>query len=136
RVPFGTGFNALSTSVTAVATQDPMVFFGTLTYTDDMAARKSGRRIDPGDSFGLQLGTALAVNLDTSITFGYQQQFTTRSRADNVAVAGSYINTSTLSIGLSHAFSTGTSFETDLAIGLSEDSPDLQLSFSMPFKSR
>lgn len=134
RIPFGTGFNAVSTSITAVTAQDPMVFFGTLTYTNDLPTRKSGQSINPGDSFGLQLGTALAVNLDTSLSFGFQQQFTNRTRVDGAVIAGSYINNSSFSINLSHVVGSGRSFDTGLVIGLSEDSPDLQLNFSMPFR--
>jgi hypothetical protein len=134
RVPFGTGFHALSASITAVTAQDPMVFFGTLTYTNDLPTRKGGRSINPGDSFGLQLGTALAVNLDTSLSFGFQQQFTNRTRVDGAAIPGSYVNTSSFSINLSHAFASGRAIDTGLVIGLSEDSPDLQLNVSVPFR--
>jgi len=49
-------------------------------------------------------------------------------------VPGSYINTGTLSIGVSRVLMSGTSLDGSLIIGLSEDSPDLQLAFSMPFR--
>jgi hypothetical protein len=135
KLALGSGFNAMSASVTAVSVLDPVVFFGGLSYTRTLAEEKAGLRIAPGDAFGLQFGTALALNLDTSINFAVAQQFTRRTEVNGQELPGSYVNTGTLSIGLSRVLMSGTSFDTSLVIGLSEDSPDLQLAFSMPFRS-
>jgi hypothetical protein len=135
QLALGSGFNALSASLTAVSVLDPVVFFGGLSYTRTLAAEKAGLRIAPGDAFGLQFGTALALNLDTSINFAFAQQFSRRTEVNGQELPGSYVNTGTLSIGLSRVLMSGTSFDTSLVIGLSEDSPDLQLAFSMPFRA-
>lgn len=135
QLALGSGFNALSASLTAVSVLDPVVFFGGLSYTRTLSDEKSGLRIAPGDAFGLQFGTALALNLDTSINFAVAQQFTRRTEVNGYELPGSYVNTGTLSIGLSRVLMSGTSFDSSLIIGLSEDSPDLQLAFSMPFRS-
>lgn len=135
KLALGSGFDAVSASLTAVSVLDPVVFFGGLSYTRTLAEEKSGLRIAPGDAFGLQFGTALALNLDTSINFAFAQQFTRRTEVNGQELPGSYVNTGTLSIGLSRVLMSGTSFDTSLVIGLSEDSPDLQLAFSMPFRA-
>jgi hypothetical protein len=132
---FGTGFDAFSASLTGVSVLDPVVFFGGLSYTKSLADEKGDVRIAPGDSVGVQFGTALALNLDTSINFAFGQQFTRRTEVEGGDVPGSYINTGTLSIGVSRVLMSGTSIDGSLTIGLSEDSPDLQLAFSMPFRS-
>ncbi len=135
QLALGSGFNALSASLTAVSVLDPVVFFGGLSYTRTLADDKAGLRIAPGDAFGLQFGTALALNLDTSINFAVAQQFSRRTEVNGQELPGSYVNTGTLSIGLSRVLMSGTSFDSSLVIGLSEDSPDLQLAFSMPFRA-
>ena len=135
-IPFGSGFETLSASLTDVSVLDPVVFFGTLTYTESLPARKGADRIDPGDSLSLQLGVALALNLETSMSFAFEQAFTGRTRLNGVEVPGTYVNTGTLSVGLSRAFPSGRTFDASLAIGLSEDSPDVQLGFSMPIRPR
>jgi hypothetical protein len=135
QLALGSGFNAVSASFTAVSVLDPVVFFGGLSYTHTLCDEKSGLRIAPGDAFGLQFGTALALNLDTSINFAVAQQFARRTEVNGQELPGSYVNTGTLSIGLSRVLMSGTSFDSSLIIGLSEDSPDLQLAFSMPFRS-
>jgi hypothetical protein len=134
QLALGSGFNALSASLTAVSVLDPVVFFGGLSYTRTLDDRKAGLRIAPGDSYGLQFGTALALNLDTSINFAFSQQFGRRTEVNGHELPGSYVNTGTLSIGLSRVLMSGTSFDSSIVIGLSEDSPDLQLAFSMPFR--
>lgn len=133
-IPFGSGFQTLSASLTGVSVLDPVVFFGTLTYTEALSARKGEDLIDPGDSLSLQLGVALALNLETSMSFAFEQAFTGRTRLNGAEVPGTYVNTGTLSVGLSRAFPSGRSFNASLAIGLSEDSPDVQLGFSMPMR--
>jgi hypothetical protein len=133
-IPFGSGFQTLSASLTAVSVLDPVVFFGTLSYTDALAANKGGTRIDPGDSIDLQLGLALALNLDTSVSVTFDQSFTDRTRVTGEEVPGTYVNNGTLSIGVTRTFPSGRSLDTALTIGLSQDSPDLQLGFSMPFR--
>ena len=115
---------------------DPVVFFGTLSYTEAFGARKGEQRIDPGDRIGLQLGMALALNLETSLSLAFEQSFNERTRLDGTDVPGTFVNTGTASIGMSRTFPSGRAFDASLAIGLSEDSPDLQLGFSMPFRKR
>ncbi|MGH8286456.1 MAG: hypothetical protein ACRETT_11900, partial [Steroidobacteraceae bacterium] len=133
-IPFGNGFHTLSASLTGVSVLDPVVLFGSLTYTEALSADKGGLRIDPGESLAVQLGMAVALNLETSVSFAFEQSFTGRTRVDGAEVPGTYVNTSTLSIGMSRAFPSGFAFDTNLAIGLSEDSPDLQLNFAAPLR--
>lgn len=135
QIPFGSGFHTLTASVTGVSVLDPVVFFGTVSYTEALAARKGELAIDPGERIGLQLGMALSLNLETSLSFAFEQSFTSRTRLEGVEVPGTYVNTGTVSIGMSRSLPSGRAFDTNLAIGLSEDSPDLQLGFSMPFRN-
>lgn len=135
-LPFGSGFQTLTASLTGVSVLDPVVFFGTLSYTEALAARKGGQRIDPGDRIGVQLGMALALNLETSLSLAFEHSLNERTRLDGSEVPGTFVNTGTMSIGLSRTFPSGRAFDASLAIGLSEDSPDLQLGLSMPFRKR
>lgn len=134
QLPFGSGFQSLTGSLTGVSVVDPVVFFGTLSFTQTFAARKGDNRIEPGKSAGLQMGMALSLNLETSMSMAFEQSFTRRTRLNGAALAGTYVSNGTFSIGVSRVFPGGRSFDTSVAIGLSEDSPDLQLGFSMPFR--
>jgi len=136
QLAFGSGFETLTASLTGVSVLDPVVFFGTLSYTEAFGARKGGQRIEPGDRIGLQLGMALALNLETSLSLAFEQSFSERTRLDGKEVPGTFVNTGTASIGMSRTLPSGRAFDANLGIGLSEDSPDLQLGFSMPFRKR
>ncbi|HEX6999293.1 MAG TPA: hypothetical protein VF322_14220 [Gammaproteobacteria bacterium] len=133
-IAFGTGFETLSASLTGVSVLDPVVLFGTLTYTEAAAERKGENHIDPGDSLRVQFGMALSLNLETSMSLAAELSFTERTRLNGEEVPGTYVNTGTLAIGLSRAFPGGRSLDTNLAIGLSEDSPDVQVGVSVPFR--
>jgi hypothetical protein len=136
QLAFGSGFETLTASLTGVSVLDPVVFFGTVSYTEAFGARKGGQRVDPGDRIGLQLGMALSLNLETSLSLAFEQSFSEHTRLDGKEVPGTFVNTGMASIGMSRTFPSGRAFDANLGIGLSEDSPDLQLGFSMPFRKR
>jgi hypothetical protein len=77
---------------------------------------------------------AIALNLETSMSVIFDQSSTERTQLDGVEVPGTYINAGTLSIGVTRSLPSGRSIGTNLVIGLSEDSPDLQVGFAVPFR--
>lgn len=132
----GSGFHSLSGAVTAVRVVDPVVFFGGLSYTYNHPTEAAFGRFDPGDSIGAQAGLAIALNLDTSVSFAFDQQFSVASEVDGTDVPGSSLVTSTFAVGASYALSPDLTFDFAVRIGLSEDSPDVQLNLSLPLRFR
>lgn len=133
-ISLGTGYDSYEFGFTAVKVKDPVVFFGGLSYTTNSSEQKSIGKLKAGDSYGLQLGMALALNLDTSLSFGYDLRFTERTEVNNIPVPGSYLNTSSLSISLSNSLSKDTSVDISVGIGLTEDAPDVQFSLAFPMR--
>ena len=74
------------------------------------------------------------VNLNTSLSLAYDQQFSRRSKLDGIEIPDSYFTTGIFSIGSSYTFSTGTTLDLKLGIGLTEDSPDVIFSTALPFR--
>jgi hypothetical protein len=130
----GTGFNSLQASFTAVKVSDPVVFIGGFSYTETFKEKKGIGLVNPGNTFGLQLGMAMALNLDTSINFGLDLYKTKRTTLNNVDVPGSSLTTGTFSLGLSHVMSEDISLDVGIGLGLTEDSPDFQVNFSLPVR--
>ena len=77
----GTGFYAVQGNLTAAKSNDPVVFFGNLSYTANLNGThlvsandpnnpdlKIPGHFDPGDAVGFQLGSILALNPETSMT--------------------------------------------------------------------
>jgi len=131
---FGSGYHSLRASMTAVKVTDPVVFYGSPSYTRSAPVTEEIGRFNPGNTFGLALGMAIALNLDTAISFGYEQHLTQASTLDGVDVPGSSISTGTFTIGSSYSLGQSVSMDFSLGIGLTADAPDMQMSVSVPFR--
>ncbi len=129
----GSGFNTYSLSLTSMTSADPIVLFGSFSvnYTEGMG--KQVGYVKPGISSGLNLGMALALNFDTSLSFNFQFLYTDKTEINGQKLSGTEMTTSTFAIGLSKAKGESSAVDVDLSIGLTSDSPDFQLTVSFPF---
>ena len=134
RATFGSGYHSVQATMTAVHVTDPVVLYGALTYTANLAVDKAVGRVDPGDSYGYQAGLALSLNMDTSLTIGWEQRHTRHTRLDGRDVPGSYLNTGSLALGVSYQTFGGQLFDIRANIGLTRDSPDTQISILIPIR--
>ncbi|HEX7036334.1 MAG TPA: transporter [Pseudomonadales bacterium] len=136
RVSLGSGFESWSTSLTAVHVADPVVFFGGLSYTYNESKRTDAGRFVSGETWGGQLGMAIALNLDTSLSFAFDQQFTRSSRLDGDRIPGSSLSTGNFVVGASYSATPDVTLDFSLRVGVTEDSPDIQVSFGIPVRLR
>jgi hypothetical protein len=132
----GAGYSATSASVNVVKVIDPVVYFGGLSYTHNHSTQQEVGRFDPGDSWGFNIGMALALNLNNSLSFAYDQQFTKKSTLDDKVIPGSYASTGVFSIGTSFLLNDNWSMDLSLGVGVTEDSPDLLFTTSFPLRSK
>lgn len=131
---FGSGYHSLQATMTSILTSDPVVFFGGLSYTANLPVSKSLGRIDPGDSYGFQAGVALSLNMDTSLSIGWEQRFTRNTTVDGQNIPGSYLNSGSITFGVSHTTYEGRTYDVNANIGLTRDSPDAQITLAVPFR--
>jgi hypothetical protein len=132
----GTGYNALNASFTAVKVLDPAVFFGGLSYTYNDAIGTPFGEFQPGSSYGFDLGMAIALNLNTSLSFAYDQQSSHHSEIDGVPIPGSGLTTGIFSVSASYGLSDTRTVNFSVGLGVTEDSPDVLVNFSMPLRKR
>jgi hypothetical protein len=132
----GTGYDSLATSVTAVKVLDPAVLFGGLSYTYSLPTEAAAGKLQPGNSYGFNVGLAIALNLNTSLSFTYEQQFVHRSVLNESAILGSDLSTGVFSVGASVGLNDTRSLNFSMGVGVTEDSPDLLLNFSVPLRKR
>lgn len=135
-VALGSGYDSVNFGVTGVKVIDPVVYFGSVNYSANLATSEEIGRFDPGNSIGFSLGMAIALNLNSSLSFSYDQQFTRRSRLNGEEVPGSYLTTGTFTVGGSIAMSDSLTADLSLGIGVTEDSPDILLGASLPLRLR
>lgn len=137
----GTGFNSLQGSLTAVKSSDPLVFFGSLSYAANLSATKLIQTSGPdgqsqltpehlklGNTIGFQVGTALAVNPETSLNFALDQQFTRSTSLNGQSLPGTYLSVAYFRVGTSYIYAPGRSVDLGLGIGLSRGAPNFQFS--------
>ena len=144
----GTGFNALQGNLTMAKSSDPVVFFGNLMYTQNFPATHTVAstdssappgatvpgRINPGDSYGFQLGSILALNPETSMTLGWDQRWTHTSQLNGVDIPSSSLVEGTLRLGTSYLYAPGRTVDLSFGVGLTPDTPSLQFSVGFPFR--
>jgi hypothetical protein len=130
----GSGFHALQGALTLVKRQDPLVFFGTASYTSVRERRHGGAGIDPGDSIGLKLGTMLAASPRTSLRGGFEVNRSGRTKIDGNAIPGSDTALATLQFGLATLLSRRSLLDLQLNIGVTPEAPNFALIVSVPFR--
>ena len=134
-VATGTGFDDLRLGFTLVKVRDPIVLFSNLSYTRTFSDGKPEiGRVKPGDTVGAQLGLATALNLETSMNFGWNQSWTSSTRIDGEKIPGTSRRPGTLNIGATYVPTLGRSINFDVGFGLTDDAPDVTARFSFPMR--
>lgn len=141
----GTGFYAVQGNLTAAKSNDPVVFFGNLSYTANLKGthqipdpQNVGQMIpghfEPGDAIGFQLGSILALNPETSMTIGWDQRFTRSTTLNGQVIPASYLIEGSLRLGASYMYAPGRTVDLSFGVGLTPDTPNLQFSVGLPFR--
>ena len=126
----GFGFDEVEVSLTALASRDPMVFFGTFAYQNTFEEDD----IEPGDAYKLNLGTAVAVSPENSLTFSLNQSYYEELELNGQSIDGSDRLASSFSIGLSTIMGPRTLLQLSVSIGLTEDTSDYGFEISLPIR--
>jgi hypothetical protein len=147
-VALGTGFNAIQGNWTVAKSSDPVVFFGNLSYTGNLPANhtvpandptnpdaKTVGHFNPGSATGFQLGSILALNPEVSMTVGWDQRFTRSTQLNGVDIPASYLVEGTLRLGTSYVYAPGKIVDLSFGVGLTPDTPNLQFSVGVPFRT-
>jgi hypothetical protein len=129
-VNLGGGWSGVGGSLVASKRQDPLVFVGRLSY--ETTFENDG--FDPGDEFGLGLGTVLAASPDTSLRFFLHQRYVNEYEVDGESVDGSDAVMATLSLGASSILGRGVLLDVEAGVGLTDDSPDYSVTVSLPVR--
>jgi hypothetical protein len=134
RLSPGSGFPQLQAALTAVKRQDPLVFFGTASYSRIFERKRSGADVDPGDAIGIKAGTLLAASPETSLRTAIDLSRTGRTHVAGAAVPGSDATVGILELGLSTLLSRRTLLDVNFGIGITPDAPDFRVRLALPIR--
>jgi len=130
----GTGYHALQFTLTTLKVKEPLAFFGSLLYTVNFPTSKLEGRLYPGDAYGLNLGLAMELNLDTSISFVWEKRFFDWTELNGAKIPGSALYPGNLRVGATYTFTPEVSLDVSVIIGLNHDTPDVQAVVAIPIR--
>ncbi len=139
----GSGYYSLSGGLSTSKVIDPVVLFGSLSVTynfeeDDLNQVRGARlleKVEPGFSVSLSGGYSYSLSYDTSVSTSVQLSYSDETKLNfndgSSAKAQDQIS-SILNISLGTRISEKTILNTNVGFGLTEDSPDVLVGFSLP----
>jgi|GEM_PF-2242205 len=130
----GSGCASVQAGLTAVKRQDPLVFFGGISYTDMRARTYAGNRISPGNGFGFRVDTLLAASPETSLRAGLDLSHFGRTKINGQPSAGSQLLSGIVELGLSSLVSKNALINLNVGFGVTPDAPKLRLGVSLPIR--
>jgi hypothetical protein len=119
-----------------VKRQDPIVLFGSLSYTAYLgsARLRSGSRLDAGDVFGGRLGAFLAVTPDISLLLAVSANSFSADRLDGIRNPNSDRLQGVVDIGATTTIGRGLFLNVTAGIGVTPAAPDFALTISVPYR--
>lgn len=149
-LPTGSGFWSVNPSMTFIYPSDPVVFFGNVGYlwtleddkgrfeqTVDGETRTVGFGVvDPGDAWRMNFGMGIGLNDRSSLSLSYSLDLFDETWIETAAtqdIAGSDVTVGRLLIGYSLRTGGGMPLNLAVGIGATEDAPDADLTFRLPF---
>jgi hypothetical protein len=125
QTPLGTGFWQINPGFSLVKTVDPVVLFGSLSYTHFF--EKSG--FQPGEAVNPVLGTGFAVNDEIALSFKLAGSFITRAKYRGQEF-GRVLSPFSFYFTLDKYVTNTSYLEPSVGIGLTADAPDFSFGLS------
>jgi hypothetical protein len=126
----GGGFNELRGSLTAIKTQDPIVFLGGVSYEYSL----ENEQIKPGSIISANVGSLIALSPETSIRFLFSGAYQDESKLSGNEIIGSDRTIASFIVGSSTLLAPRTLLNLSVAIGLTDDADDFDIFLSLPLR--
>jgi hypothetical protein len=130
QVPMPSGQSRLTTSLTALKRQDPLVFVMTGGYSKTFTARD----INPGDQLSFQTAAFLATSPETTLRGVLAQSFIRDVTVNGVTIPGSNSVQSSLNFGASSILGRGILVDLNVGFGLTRASPSYSVTLSSTYR--
>ena len=139
----GSGYYSISGGLSTSKVIDPVVLFGSLSMTynfeqEDLNQVRGARvltSVEPGISLSLSGGYSYSLSYDTSLSasvqISYSDETSLKFNDGSAAKAQDQIS-SLINFSLGNRISEKTIINTNVGFGLTEDSPDVLIGFSLP----
>ncbi|RKP59193.1 hypothetical protein [Pararobbsia silviterrae] len=147
RLPTGTGIWNFTAGVSVLKTYDPVVLFGSLSYTYNVArsfadissvqGQVEPAKVKLGDIIQVGAGAAIALSDKTSASLSFTTAVEPETKIDSGSgyekVAGSQTNASTMNFGLNQVINKHLTINGSVSIGLTPDAPNFVVGLRFPY---
>ncbi|RKR78326.1 transporter [Marinobacter nauticus] len=137
--PTGSGFWAVEPGLSFIYPSDPAVLFGNLSYAwtiKEEQGFENGGTVDPGDVVRFGFGMGFAFNERTSFSLGYDHSVIRKTTFEhgNDLFSSNFdrIQVGSLSFGLSHRLSPSTTMSLTVAVGVTDNAPNSEITLKLP----
>jgi hypothetical protein len=139
----GSGFWGLQGSVSMLYPSDPVVLFANASYLynigrdiDQTFGTVTVGHVEPGDSIGAGFGFGFALNPRFSYSLGYSHSYVmpTETELNGTTQESTSLQVGTLQVGMSYRASERLTLSSSVDVGVTEDAPDVRVSFRTPFR--
>ncbi|MET0338432.1 MAG: transporter, partial [Caulobacter sp.] len=139
----GSGFWSVEPGVTVLYASDPAVLFGGVSYLhsfardiDKLLGGVPVGRVEPGDSIGLSMGFAFALNPRFSYSLGYAHNyiFATKTELGDTVQRSNSLQAGRLTMGLSLRLTETITVSNNFEFGVTSDAPDMRWSLRVPIR--
>jgi hypothetical protein len=142
-LPTGSGFWAVSPSLSVLIPTDPAVIFANLSYvynvTESINETIGEARIGhvaPGDSVTIGMGFGFAMNPRFSTSLGYSHSYImpTETEINDTRQESTDLQVGVLQLGMSYRLTERLTASTSFEIGATDDAPDSRIVLRLPFR--
>ena len=133
-VPTGAGFSVPQAAITLVKRDDPLVYFGSLSYAAPRGRDIGGVGVDPGDAVGLRGGAILATAPHSAVNVGLNLASVAASRVDGRRVPDSDTMLGTFEVGFGTVLSRRLMLNVGGEFRVSGPVPNFRLVLGLPIR--
>lgn len=133
-VGLGAGFDAAQAGFTAVKRVDPLVYFGSYTFSHSFSGEQAGNSVDLGNSHGFRLGTLLAASPYTSLRAAFNVTFFDKTQFNGQGLSGTDEPSALLEFGGAVLVSPSSLLDVGVGAGLTRSAPDFRFSVAYPIR--
>ena len=140
----GTGFYALTPSLTVLLPTAPGVLFANLQFQHNLARTQPVQNpaggpatpvsLQPGEAPAITFGIGFALNDRAALTLSYQQTHVFTAYENGQAITGSPYSYGTFNFGLGYQISQSTRLNLSVGIGAGPNTPAAKVLFELPYR--
>jgi hypothetical protein len=140
----GTGFYALTPSVTMLLPTAPGVLFANAQFQHNFAGAQPIQsltggpatmvNLQPGESPAFTFGIGFALNDQAALTLSYQQTYVFTAYSDGQPISGSAYAYGTFNFGLGYQISQSTRLNLSVGVGTTQNTPAAKVLLEIPYR--